>query len=283
MRRGQGQESDAGTAMVSVLGQTTVAERPLTARQRAAVAALAFHRDHGIDTERLIDAVWRGHAPSSARPSLQNQISRLRAVFGTDFIITDRGRYRINATTDVDRFESLAGPAVSSPACARLVPDLTAALDLWRGLPYEDLDDLPDIDAERARLAELRRLAEEQAAASQLAGGAIETSLTDLAALVTAEPYRERRWELLMTGLARIGRHAEASDAYHRLEAILTAELGIEPSLELRNLRDAIERRDDIDLLTTSRLFGEDDALACTRGCPRSRPRLLRVHAVKEG
>src|SRR5262249_13413831 len=62
----------------------------------------------------------------------------------------------------------------------------------------------------------------------------------ELAELVHAHPFRERLHGQLMTALYRCGRRAEAVATYHRTRGTLVAELGLEPSPELRRLHQAI-------------------------------------------
>src|SRR3546814_8208547 len=91
--------------LVTVLGPTTVAGEPVTARQRAILAALVLHRRRALTTELLIDAVWSDDVPRAARQSLQNQITRLRRRFGADLVVTDGTGYRLGWATDVGRFD----------------------------------------------------------------------------------------------------------------------------------------------------------------------------------
>src|SRR3546814_5020932 len=91
-----------------LLWPTTVACEPVTARQRAILAALVLHRRRALTTELLIDAVWSDDVPRAARQSLQNQITRLRRRFGADLVVTDGTGYRLGWATDVGRFDLLA-------------------------------------------------------------------------------------------------------------------------------------------------------------------------------
>ena len=57
---------------------------------------------------------------------------------------------------------------------------------------------------------------------------------------VATDPSRERLWAHLMVALYRCGRQAEALRAFQRLRGHLGEELGIEPTMELRTLEEAI-------------------------------------------
>ena len=65
----------------------------------------------------------------------------------------------------------------------------------------------------------------------------------ELSLLVEDDPYRERRWALLITALYRAGRQADALAAYGRVRAILDEELGLRPGTELRELERRILRQ----------------------------------------
>lgn len=225
---------------VTVTGPTCIGDERLTARQRAIVAAMAFHGDGGATTEVLVDVVWSGTAPKAARQSLQNQITRLRRRFGEDLIRTDPDGYRLRATTDVQRFEQVVGPRVHLPAAPDGIDALSAALANWRGTPYADLVDFVPVEAERSRLVELHARAQEHLAVCRLAAGDHGRAAVDLAALVGEDPYRERRWTLLVLAHHLAGRRADALAAYDRAEQCFEADLRARPSLALTALRDRI-------------------------------------------
>jgi predicted ATPase len=68
--------------------------------------------------------------------------------------------------------------------------------------------------------------------------------LGELERLVRDYPYRERLRGQLMLALYRTGRQAEALAAYRAARSALVDELGIEPSVELRQLHEAILAQD---------------------------------------
>lgn len=66
--------------------------------------------------------------------------------------------------------------------------------------------------------------------------GRHQTVITELWELVDRQPLRENLHGMLMLGLYRAGRQAEALEVYQRARALLVEELGVEPGRELRDL-----------------------------------------------
>jgi hypothetical protein len=113
------------------------------------------------------------------------------------------------------------------------------ALALWRGQAFADLADVQSAAAVRAHLAELRATTIEDRLAALLAVGDAPGAVGELESSVRAEPFRERRWELLIVALYRSGRQADALAAVRRVRARLADELGIDPGPALQ----AVEAR----------------------------------------
>jgi predicted ATPase len=84
---------------------------------------------------------------------------------------------------------------------------------------------------------------EERIAVEMLLGREAQV-LGELERLVRDYPYRERLRGQLMLALYRTGRQAEALAAYRAARSALVDELGIEPSVELRQLHEAILAQD---------------------------------------
>ena len=97
---------------------------------------------------------------------------------------------------------------------------------------------------EAARLEELRLLAAEGRIEADLALGRHAEVVGELEGLVGEYPVRERLWRLLVLGLYRAGRQADALAAYRRARDMLAAELGIEPGQELRALERQVLRQE---------------------------------------
>jgi predicted ATPase/class 3 adenylate cyclase len=218
-------------------------------RERVVLAALAVWAGEAVSTHRLIDAVWGEQPPRSCEKALQNAVLRLRKVLTGNAIHTAPGGYALGtdpAAVDLWRFERLVGQGRQLARNEQWVgaeAALSDALALWRGEPLAELGDWAPAVAERTRLTELHRTITEELMEAGLAGGRHHQLVADLEAMADREPLRERRWILLMVGLYRCGRKAEALRAYQRAREAL-AELGLEPGAELGSLERSIAASD---------------------------------------
>ena len=123
------------------------------------------------------------------------------------------------------------------------------ALALWRGPPLADVAYEAFAQAEVRRLEELRLVAIEARIAADLELGHHAALVPELEQLVAFEPTREGLAAQLMLALYRCGRQADALDAYRRIRAHLTEELGLEPGPALSALQSQIlVHEHDLDL-----------------------------------
>src|SRR2546421_12144921 len=76
-----------------ILGPLEVADGeevlPLTGqKQRALLALLLLDANRVVSTDRLVDALWGEQPPRTAATSLQNLVSQLRKLLGSDVLVT---------------------------------------------------------------------------------------------------------------------------------------------------------------------------------------------------
>ena len=242
-----------GRGRIGILGPIQlVGDGPVQlggSKERCLLAALVVRSGQAVSDGYLVDALWGDEPPRTAAKTLQNYVLRLRhalaEVEGVS-IVTQPSGYCLRAAPgmlDAGVAESLIAEARrekvdGNPAIAE--PLLRRALALWRGPALQEFADRPFAVAEALRLAELRDAALEDLFDLQLAAGRHHELVGELDALVTGGPLRERRWSQLMLALYRDGRQAEALNAFARLRRVLTQELGVDPSVELRQLHEAI-------------------------------------------
>jgi DNA-binding SARP family transcriptional activator/ABC-type transport system substrate-binding protein len=242
-------------------------------KQRALLALLLLSGNEVVSRDRLIDALWGERAPASAAQSLDSYLSRLRTLLGGDRIERHRPGYLLRVKPgelDLDRFEDLLEQArtaakAGDPSLAR--DRLRAGLALWRGHALADLESESLLALESGRLEEKRLLALETRIAAELELGGGSELVGELERLVAEHPFRERPLGQLMLALYRAGRQADALASLRAARQRLSAELGLEPSPELREL----ERR----------ILEHDPALGAVAS-PRNRrsPRITRARAI---
>ena len=129
---------------------------------------------------------------------------------------------------------------------AKRAAKLREALALWRGAPLADLAFETFAQNEIRRLEELRLEAIEERIDADLELGEGSSLVSELEALVSQLPLRERLRAQLMLALYRSGRQAEALDVYHAGRGALSEQLGIDPGPELHQLYGRILRQESV-------------------------------------
>jgi len=218
-------------------------------KQRAVLAHLILRANHPVHADRLIDGLWGDEPPETARNTLQTYVYRLRKLLGEPRVGGSNGAYMLNATAeeiDAARFEAIVREAKSlasaDPVAA--AARFSDALTMWRGAPLADLAHEPSLRGEAARLEELHLSAMEHRIAAEIAAGEHSTVVSELEALTSRYPLRERMWANLMLALYHSGRQAEALSTYERAREVLSTELGTDPSVQLQRLHEQMLRRD---------------------------------------
>jgi DNA-binding SARP family transcriptional activator/class 3 adenylate cyclase len=221
------------------------------ARQRALVALLLLRANEVVSRDRLVEDLWRDHAPETASNALAALVTRLRRVLPADVLVTKPGGYSIEIepdSIDAHRFERLVDDgrrALAADAYGEASDRLSDALSLWRGSPLADFAYEPFAEPAILRLEELRITALESRIDADLALGRHGDLIGEVQSLVTQHPLRERLRGQLMLALYRSGRQAEALETYREARATLLEELGIDPSPALQELERAILLQDE--------------------------------------
>jgi YVTN family beta-propeller protein len=219
-------------------------------KQAALLAFLLLHGNETIASESLVEELWNGSAPPSARKILQNYVSKLRRQLGDGVLVT-RGRgYELRVEPgelDVDRFIELL--EAGRRAMASNEPDvaattLRAALSLWRGPALAQFASEPFARLEIDRLEELRLAAVTERIEADLALGRHADVIGELETLTARHPFQERLIAQRILALYRSGRQAEALEVYRGARHALVEQLGIEPGASLQALERAILQQD---------------------------------------
>ena len=278
-RQSEAPEQPPASIRYAVLGPVQLRDRGRVLpaggpRQIALLAYLLLNPNRAVSADELIDAMWGEQDARGALKRLQVAITRLRKALESagrePALRTVAGGYLLEVAPgerDSDVFETrledgrraLHGGAAPS-AAARL----REALRLWQGSAFAQVAYQPFAQTEIRRLEELRLAALELRLEADLQLGRHAELVGELDALVVANPTRERLAGQLMLALYRSGRQVDALDAYQRVRARLSADLGLEPGPELKALQHAIlEQAPTLDLV----------ALPDAGAAPAPRPR----------
>ena len=226
-----------------------------------------------VPVDRLVDELWPSGGPGQPLRSVQVYVSSLRRTLGPAgrrLVTVGRG-YRLDVPEvgfDVDAFEGLAAASVDLHRAGdneAAVADADQALALWRGEAWQDVRELPVLEADAARLDGLRLDVRATRAAALLALGRHRDQVPELDDLVRRHPLREDLRGHLMLALHRSGRQAEALEVYADGRTRLAEEAGLDPGAALRDLHAAILgddpalRLEDADLRARRHLPGAGD------------------------
>ena len=219
------------------------------------------------DSEELADALWGDRPPASWAKVVQGCISRLRRALGPHAIATTAVGYRLDPSVvdlDRDNFDHLVTRArerAASGSPERAASLLGQALALWRGSPFDALEEWEPGRLEVARLVESRRTAEEDLLQARLDSGEHRQVAEEGTVLVGEEPWRERRWAMLALAQYRCGRQADALATIRSARRMLGRELGLDPGSGLVELERRILDHDPS-------LASEHQARLAALACP---------------
>ncbi|WP_127508976.1 AfsR/SARP family transcriptional regulator [Actinoplanes solisilvae] len=224
------------------------------AKQRAVLAVLALEANRPVTLHRLTELLWAGKPPRSAVANIRNHVASLRRAL-VDRIVSRQGAYQLNLAShelDVGEFRRLADTgrnALALGEAEQAEARLAAALRLWRGpagtgLPRGTALDVLLTGLEADRLRTVEDLVE-----ARLRLGNLGDLVVVLREHLAAHPLRERAWGQLMLALYRAGDVGAALASFRQAQAILHAQLGVDPGNELAALHVAmLERAPHLDL-----------------------------------
>jgi DNA-binding SARP family transcriptional activator/class 3 adenylate cyclase/tetratricopeptide (TPR) repeat protein len=246
-------------------------------KHRMVLAKLLLHANQVISTDELIDTVWGERPPPTVRQSLQNHVAALRRVIeqaGTPVgqprtLLTRDPGYLLQVDpdqVDLHRFRRLVDEgraALEGGAPCKAGKLLHQAVSLWRGPVLADVVAAGASWPELAGIDELEISAVETRIEADLVAGRHAELIGELEAIIRRHPLREHLHGQLMLALYRSGRQADALGAYRNARNTLVDELGIEPSVRLQRLEQAILAQDPpLELLGPARSGDEAGAAA---------------------
>ena len=221
--------------------------------------------------------------------ALNVYVSKLRKILGAagapDILVTKEPGYVLRIESgqlDVDGFEALAARgkrALAAGDYGEAEARLREALSLWRGRALDDLVHEEFARAAGARLDDERVAVLIARIEAELGRGETSGLVGELEALIVEHPFNERLWSALMRALYLSGRQADALEAYNRARARLD-ELGLQPSVELKQLQSQILRQDRALHVSPTQLRDVPQPKARPTRARWSRRRLLALSAV---
>jgi DNA-binding SARP family transcriptional activator len=213
---------------------------PVTApRLRALLSLLLLRANEPVAQSELVNQLWDGAPPDTARAAFHNAIHSLRRSLGRDVIERRGGGYILNVhreSLDLVRFRQLVAEAGAAGRQERAAK-LRDALAYWRGPVSFESDGFARTELGSLEEERLTTLEERIDADLALSRGA--ELVAELERLVGHHPERERFWTQLMLALYQAGRQADALATYRRAREVLDG-LGLAPGVVLRELERAI-------------------------------------------
>jgi DNA-binding SARP family transcriptional activator len=218
-------------------------------KQRALLARLLVSPNRTVAIDRLVEDLWGEAAPASAAKMVQIFVSQLRKLLPAEVLVTRPPGYLIEVdqeAIDIGRFDRLrrtGHAALEAGEAAAAGARLREALGLWRGEALAEFGE-PFAQTDRNHLDELRLVCLEDRVEADLMAGRHAELVGELAAEVARFPLRERLHRQSMLALYRSGQHADALAVYEEFRRRLDHDLGLAPSLELRELQRLILNQD---------------------------------------
>ncbi len=211
---------------------------------RRLLAQLLLHANQPCARRELAEALWGDEPPAGPATALRTCVHGLRKALGEHGarLQTHPEGYLLRVIageSDLPSFRAMAGQgraALDRGEPAGAAELLARALDLWRDPPLADLP----LTAERGRLLDRHRDAQEALMDARLALGRHHDTLPHLRRIVAADPLREHAWAQLMLALYRCGARADALSAFRTIRGLLSDRHGIDPGPELLELHGQI-------------------------------------------
>lgn len=233
---------------------------PTAAKPRKLLAVLAMNAGQPVSRRTLFEELWGESIPRYAHNSLQTYILQLRNLIkaapdhrrGGDrcdakqVVVTCQGGYLLDpmgGRIDVSEFDQLAAVGHRAHLLGHFEAAshwFTEAMAVWRGSALVDVQVGDVLEAEAHRLQEAWLGVLERRIDADLRLGKHHELLGELTGIVSRYRTHEGMHAHLMVALCRSGRRGEAIDVYRRLRVWLADQLGLEPSIQLQRLHQAL-------------------------------------------
>ncbi|MFE3325691.1 BTAD domain-containing putative transcriptional regulator [Streptomyces sp. NPDC059176] len=210
---------------------------------RSILAVLALRADREVRRDELIEELDLTRTTGDAINAVHAHVARLRRWLhrhgGKGVLETVNSGYRLNldrGAVDAHRFVDLVEQAFElAPSTPSVVATmLEDALSLWRGDALLDALEGPVVAGAADELHQWRAAARETLMGAWLSLDENQKIVLNARRFIAGDPLNESIRARHIVALQRMGRHAEAVEAYRNAEQVLREELDIEPGGELR-------------------------------------------------
>jgi SARP family transcriptional regulator, regulator of embCAB operon len=224
---------------------------------RQLVATFIAFRRTPASPEALIDELWGERPPPSAQATLQAYVYQLRKFIarhglaepGKEMVTTGPAGYVLDiAPEQVDEwhFEQLVHSGTELVAQNDLqnsAQQLRHALSMGRGAALAGVTRGPIVEAYALSLNEQHTNAAHLCIQTEMRCGGHAELVNELRSLTLRHPLDEGFHQFLIEALSKLGRRADALQAFQKLRTVLHEELGLDPSsaacsLQARLLHD---------------------------------------------
>ncbi|MEZ0071240.1 BTAD domain-containing putative transcriptional regulator [Planotetraspora sp. GP83] len=230
---------------------------PVARKPRQILALLLLNYSRVVPTAALIDELWDGSAPKTARAAVQIYVFELRKrlaeatglsmdAVGNEILRRARNGYEFVAEPtwfDLRSFRQREQTGVAAVAEGDLIKaarDFHTALLMWSGPALAGVEPGPSIRAEVAGLEQSRATMLNHRIGLELRFGRHREILGELINLVSHDRFNEDLHAQFIIALYRCGYRACALEAFRRLREDMVARFGLEPSPKLQRYYHAI-------------------------------------------
>jgi len=231
---------------------------PRAAKPRTLLALLRSSDGNVVSSSVIISELWDDRPPRTAATTVHTYVMQLRRLIGAarvsgtervdpkDVLRRDGSGYLLvpgDGHYDVAEYDRLASEghkAAQANDCLTAHRRLSAALNLWRGPAFSDVQSGPRLSAEVTRLEESRKMLLERRIEIDLRLGWHHQVLGELAGLTTEHPTHEGLQALYVIALYRCGQRARALAQCDELRTRMADEFGLDLLPAMAALRQAI-------------------------------------------
>jgi DNA-binding SARP family transcriptional activator len=245
------------------MSSTDARMAPVAPKPRQILALLTLNHSRVVPVSTMIDELWDGKAPRTARTAVQIYVREMRKrlaeltgqsmdAVGREILRTARDGYEFAAQLtrcDLRTYRQLERQGLAAMARGDLVSaakDFRVALSLWRGPALADVEPGPTIRAAVAGLEQSRATMLDYRIELELRFGRHREILGELADLVSHDRFNEDLHAQFIVALYRSGYRTRALEVFHRLRKDMVGRFGLDPTPKLHHYYRAVLASDSV-------------------------------------